>query len=552
MTNANFTLTSAHATLTASANSGTPHIRDLLADTKRCDDLIITHEKITADFSRHQLEKADLDALVKLSEECAVTSKINSMFNGSRINGTEDRAVLHVATRASRDAVIKVDGRNVVPDVYEVLDRIDAFANKIRSGQSLGATGEKLRDILVVGIGGSALGTEFVYEALKTHHESATAAKGMRMKILANVDPIDIKRALSEFDPKTTLAIICSKTFTTAETLMNAEAVKSWLVAGVGVEGLSNHLAAVSTALDLTSKFGIHPDNVFGFWDWVGGRFSVCSAVGQVPLTIMYGPTVMAKFREGARSVDNHVRSAPARQNLPMMMGLIAFWNVVYKRFNACAVLPYCQALHRFPAHIQQMCMESNGKQCMVDGTSITHPTGEIFFGEPGTNGQHSFYQLMHQGATVPADFIGFAKSQNPQHSILSSVNNHDELMCNFFAQPDALALGKDSSQLVKENCPEDLIPHKTFSGNRPSTMLLMPECDAYHVGALLSIYEHRTAVQGFLWNLNSFDQWGVQLGKVLAGTVRDYIHSKKTGDDKKSPNFKYSTQKMLNTYLTM
>lgn len=506
---------------------------------------------IQVDFSRQLIKSDELTSMIELAKSMNVEEKIKKMYDGVKINETEGRSVLHTATRANREDKYVTEGKDVVPDVYEVLDRIDSFAEKVRSGAWTGCTGKTLNNILVVGIGGSALGTEFVYEAIRTHPDASKASEGITLKILANVDPIDFKRSLSQYDAERTLCIICSKTFTTAETMMNAIAVRDWLQKELKSScQLSHHLAATSTNLKLTKEFGIIDENVFGFWEWVGGRFSVCSAVGQLPLTIMFGPKIMKEFRAGARAMDQHFKTAPLEQNLPVLMGLIGYFNSVYMNLNTCAILPYCQALHRFPAHIQQMAMESNGKGCTMAGKTIAIPTGEIFFGEPGTNGQHSFYQLMHQGTVVPADFIGFVESQNPVTVTRNGVTEslHDELMCNFFSQPDALAIGRFAEEM--KDMPEADRPPRTFPGNRPSTMILMPICNAYYVGSLLSLYEHRVATQGFIWDLNSFDQFGVELGKVLAGNVKKLLNSANKDEDIKT--FCHSSQKMINSYMKL
>jgi len=341
-----------------------------------------------------------------------------------------------------------------------------------------------------------------------------------------------VKRALSGLSAETTLVVVISKTFTTAETMLNAKTVKDWIVKELGSEAaVGKHVVACSTALDKTKAFGIDPANVFGFWDWVGGRFSVWSAVGVLPLALQYGFDIVETFLQGANAMDEHFKSAPPEANMPLIMGLLSVWNTSCLGYEACAPLPYCQALVRFVAHIQQLDMESNGKRVQMDGTPCPTSTGALYFGEPGTNGQHSFYQLMHQGRVIPAEFIGFKKSQNPISLDGEPVANHDELMSNFFAQPDALALGKTEEQLRAEGVPESLIAHKTFPGDRPSLSLLLPVCDARNLGQLLALYEHRTAVQGWVWGINSFDQWGVQLGKVLATEVRTHLVKARQGE---------------------
>ncbi|CAJ1406813.1 unnamed protein product [Effrenium voratum] len=432
-----------------------------------------------------------------------------------------------------------------------------AFSEKVRSGGFVGYTGKPLTDVLCIGIGGSYLAVEFVHEALRTDPTGAASSKGRQLRFLANVDPIDVKRALAGLKAETTLVIVISKTFTTAETMLNARTVKSWLVKELGSEqAIAKHVAACSTALatgiqrvetlDKTKAFGIDSENVFGFWDWVGGRFSVCSAVGVVPLSLQYGFEVVQKFLSGARAMDVHFQTAPLEKNLPTILGLLAVWNASCLGYEGCAVLPYCQALVRFVAHIQQLDMESNGKRVQMDGKECTVPTGAIYFGEPGTNGQHSFYQLMHQGRVIPADFIGFKTSQNPISLDGEPVSNHDELMSNFFAQPDALALGKTAEELKASGLSGPGLRHKVFSGDRPSNSLLLPVCDPYNLGLLLSLYEHRTAVQGWVWNVNSFDQWGVELGKVLGVKVRKYLSAARKGEADAS-GFQKPTQPLSN-----
>jgi len=421
----------------------------------------------------------------------------------------------------------------------------------VRSGEWKGHTGKPLTDVLAIGIGGSYLGVEFVNEALRTWAPAATAAAGRRLRFLANVDPIDVKRALDGLSAETTLVLVISKTFTTAETMLNAKTVKDWLIRELGTpDCVAKHVAACSTALDKTAAFGIDSANVFGFWDWVGGRFSVCSAVGVLPLTLQYGFENVEQFLQGAHDMDVHFQTAPLRENLPTLMGLLTLWNCTFLGYEGYAVLPYCQALVRFVAHIQQLDMESNGKRVQMDGATCPVATGAIYFGEPGTNGQHSFYQLMHQGRVIPADFIGFMTSQNPVHLEGEAASNHDELMSNYFAQPDALALGKTAEELRAEGVPETLIAHKTFPGDRPSLSLLFPVCDAYNLGQLLALYEHRTAVQGWVWDINSFDQWGVELGKVLAKEVRTYLSAARAGGGDKT-KFIGPTQRLLAKYLS-
>eukprot|EP00442_Polarella_glacialis_P053118 CAMPEP_0115081824 /NCGR_PEP_ID=MMETSP0227-20121206/19516_1 /TAXON_ID=89957 /ORGANISM="Polarella glacialis, Strain CCMP 1383" /LENGTH=573 /DNA_ID=CAMNT_0002469757 /DNA_START=65 /DNA_END=1783 /DNA_ORIENTATION=- len=530
------------------------HLRELLKDDARCESMMTEAEGVILDYCRQKVTQETMGQLFDLAKAADVEGKKRAMFAGAKINETEGRAVLHVALRAARQDEILVEGKNVVPEVYAVLDAMKAFSEKLRSGSFVGHTGKPLRDVVCIGIGGSYLGVEFVFEALKTDPAAASLAQGRRLRFLANVDPIDVKRALEGLSAETTLVIIVSKTFTTAETMLNARTVKAWLIKELGSEAcVAKHVVACSTALDKTKAFGIDPANVFGFWDWVGGRFSVCSAVGVLPLALQYGFSTVEKFLEGARAMDKHFLEAPMEQNLPTLMALLTVWNATCLGHEGYAILPYCQALVRFVAHIQQLDMESNGKRVQMDGSVCPTSTGAIYFGEPGTNGQHSFYQLMHQGRVVPADFIGFKVSQNPIRLEGEPVSNHDELMSNFFAQPDALALGKTPAECRAEGVPEKLVPHKAFTGDRPSSSILLPVCDPYHLGVLLSMYEHRTAVQGWVWGVNSFDQWGVELGKSLGVKVRKFLSAARGSGGAGGADvsgFQLPTQKLLSAML--
>ncbi|TVU44769.1 hypothetical protein EJB05_04225 [Eragrostis curvula] len=507
------------------------HLRDLMADADRCKAMTAEFEGIFLDYSRQRATGETMEKLLKLAEAAKLKEKIEKMFKGDKINSTENRSVLHVALRAPRDAVINSDGVNVVPEV--------------------GATGKALTNVVSVGIGGSFLGPLFVHTALQTDPEAAECAKGRQLRFLANVDPVDVARSIKDLDPETTLVVVVSKTFTTAETMLNARTLKEWIVSSLGPQAVSKHMIAVSTNLKLVKEFGIDPNNAFAFWDWVGGRYSVCSAVGVLPLSLQYGFPIVQKFLEGASSIDKHFYSSSFGKNIPVLLGLLSVWNVSFLGYPARAILPYAQALEKFAPHIQQLSMESNGKGVSIDGVQLSFETGEIDFGEPGTNGQHSFYQLIHQGRVIPCDFIGVVKSQQPVYLKGETVSNHDELMSNFFAQPDALAYGKTPEQLHSEKVPENLIPHKTFQGNRPSLSLLLPTLSAYEIGQLLSIYEHRIAVQGFIWGINSFDQWGVELGKSLASQVRKQLHGSRM-EGKPVEGFNPSTSSLLARYLTV
>ncbi|KAL5704579.1 glucose-6-phosphate isomerase [Ranunculus cassubicifolius] len=551
------------------------HLRDLMSDDERCKSMIVEHDGLVLDYSRQRAHQETIGKLLALAEvglifmwfylevrlyifvliifvimqAAHLKEKIGKMFDGEHINSTEDRSVLHVALRAPREKVISTDGKNVVPDVWKVLDKINEFSEKIRSGSWVGATGKALTDVVAVGIGGSFLGPLFVHTALQQDPEAIASAKGRQLRFLANVDPIDVARNITGLNPETTLVVVVSKTFTTAETMLNARTLREWITSALGPEAVAKHMVAVSTNLALVEKFGIDPNNAFAFWDWVGGRYSVCSAVGVLPLALQYGFPVVEKFLQGASSIDEHFYSTPFERNLPVLLGLLSVWNVTFLGYPARAILPYSQALEKLAPHIQQVSMESNGKGVSIDGVPLPYEAGEIDFGEPGTNGQHSFYQLIHQGRVIPCDFIGVAKSQQPVYLKGEIVSNHDELMSNFFAQPDALAYGKTPEQLKKENVPEHLIPHKTFSGNRPSISLLLPHLNAYNVGQLLAIYEHRVAVQGFIWGINSFDQWGVELGKSLATQVRKQLNASRTKGEP-IDGFNYSTKTIMSKYL--
>ncbi len=543
-------LTPAFAALRAhSAEVGRMHLRDLMQDSARIRSLTVEHDGVLLDASRQLVTDKTMKLLLELAEQAGVAKRTAAMFRGERINGTEKRSVLHVALRAPKSKKLVVDGVDVIGEVHAVNARIKKFADAVRAGRWKGATGKKLVDVVAIGIGGSYLGPEFVAEALRTDKSCAKAAAGRRLRFLANVDPIDVARALDGLDPATTLVVVISKTFTTAETMLNAKTVRAWLVKRLGSAAVARHMVAVSTNLDAVAKFGIDPANAFGFWDWVGGRYSVCSAVGLVPLALQYGWKPIESFLAGAHAIDEHFLRAPLRKNLPVLLGLFGVWNSTFLGHATRALLPYCQALHRFAAHIQQVDMESNGKGVALDGSTLPFPAGEIDFGEPGTNGQHSFYQLLHQGRVVPADFIGFVESQQPLAVKGEKVVNHDELMANFFAQPDALAFGKTADECRAEGVPDELIPHKAFPGNRPSNVLLLERLDAYAVGQLLALYEHRTAVQGFVWGNNSFDQMGVELGKVLGVKVREQLAKSRAGG-KSISGFNPSTTALLKRYL--
>ncbi len=526
------------------------HLRTLLTDAKRAQGLIIEHDGIVLDSSRQNATVETHKLLLALAKAADLPKKLTAMASGAKLNTTENRSVLHIALRAAKGTAIVVDGHDVVAEVLKVQAQIKRFSQQVRSGKWKGVTGQPLTDVVAIGIGGSYLGPEFVSESLRTDPLCAKAADGRRLRFLANVDPIDVSRALDDLDPETTLVVVISKTFTTAETMLNARTMRAWLVKHLGADAVAKHMVAVSTNLPEVAAFGIDPKNAFGFWDWVGGRYSVCSAVGLVPLALQYGWAVVERFLAGARSIDQHLLTAPMEKNLPVQMGLFGVWNSTFLGHATRALLPYCQALHKLAPHIQQVDMESNGKRVALDGSVLPFSAGEINFGEPGTNGQHSFYQLLHQGRVVPADFIGFRRSQNPLMLPGEAVSNHDELMANFFAQPDALAMGKTTAELRADGVAETLIPHKEFPGNRPSNVLLLDVLDPYTTGQLLALYEHRTAVQGFIWGINSFDQWGVELGKVLAKQVRTQLSASRARKGLAVNGFNPATTAMMQRYL--
>uniref|UniRef100_A0A7S3MTH2 Glucose-6-phosphate isomerase n=1 Tax=Strombidium inclinatum TaxID=197538 RepID=A0A7S3MTH2_9SPIT len=508
-----------------------------------------------------------MELFTKVAEETKIFEKLNAMASGEKINITENRSVLHVALRKPKEDSLVVGDTDVVKDVNEVLDRIQKFSTAVRDGTFKGHSGKKLKNIVAIGIGGSFLGPDFVSEALKHDAACNEASKGMNIRFLANVDPTDFYRATDGLDVEETLYVIVSKTFTTAETMLNARTCRNHILAHYKKANpdaqeaavLAQHLCAVSTNLKSTKEFGIMDENVFGFWEWVGGRFSVSSAVGVLPLSLLFGFENVQQFLAGMNNVDKHlVAETDVAKNLPVLMGLIGVYNTYVAGFNSRSILPYSQALIRFAAHIQQLDMESNGKSVSKGGVRLPAgvETGPIIMGEPGTNSQHSFFQLMHQGRVIPAEFIGFTKSQTPIDLEGEVVSNHQELMSNFFAQPDALAMGKDYDTLKAEGVPEHLHAHKLFPGDRPSLSLLFKgSLTAYNCGQLLALYEHRVAVEGFLYDICSFDQWGVELGKVLAKDVRKVLSSVHDGSTTKESavpenKFNESTSFLLKTFV--
>jgi glucose-6-phosphate isomerase len=493
------------------------HLRDLFADDpKRGERYSVEAEGIFLDYSKNRITNATIRLLIQLAEERGVAERRDAMFAGDKINVTEDRAVLHVALRAPKGQRIEVDGEDVVAKVHEVLGRMSDFADRVRSGHWKGHTGRRIRNVVNIGIGGSDLGPVMAYEALRHYTQ-----RDLTFRYVSNVDSTDVAEATRDLHPEETLFIVSSKTFTTLETLRNATSAREWLLAELGDEAaVAKHFVAVSTNEAEVSKFGIDTANMFGFWDWVGGRYSMDSAIGLSTM-LAIGSDNFRELLAGFHAMDEHFRTAPFERNLPVLLGLLTLWYVDFFDAQTVAVLPYDQYLKRFPAYLQQLTMESNGKSVTLDGQRVDYETGPIFWGEPGTNGQHSFYQLIHQGTKlIPADFIGFTKTLNPL------ANHHDLLMANVFAQTEALAFGKTPEQVREEGTEEWLVPHRVFDGNRPSNTILAEQLDPRTLGRLIALYEHSVFVQGVIWDLNSFDQWGVELGKVLAKRIADELEA--------------------------
>jgi glucose-6-phosphate isomerase len=469
------------------------------------------------DYSKNRVNEETLKLLVQLAQETGLEPARDAMFRGDKINITEDRAVLHVALRAPKGEVIKVDDVDVVPEVHKVLEAMGAFADRIRSGEWKGFTGKKIKNVINVGIGGSDLGPVMAYEALRHYSD-----RSLTFRFVSNVDGTDFAEAVSDLDPSETLFIISSKTFTTLETMTNAGSAREWILAGLGgdLKAVASHFVAVSTNADKVSAFGIDTANMFGFWDWVGGRYSMDSAIGLSTM-IAIGPKNFSDLLSGFHSMDEHFRTAPLEKNLPVLLGLLAVWYNDFFGAQSIAVLPYEQYLKRFPAYLQQLTMESNGKSIRLDGEHVTADTGPIYWGEPGTNGQHSFYQLIHQGTRlIPCDFIGFYKALN------SLGHHHNYLISNIFAQAEALAFGKTPEQVKAEGTPDWLNPHRVFEGNRPSNVIMADKLDPRTLGTLVALYEHSVFTQGAIWGINSFDQWGVELGKQLAQHIIPELES--------------------------
>jgi len=493
------------------------HLRDLFAqDPKRGERLTAEAEGIFLDYSKHRINDETLQLLFDLAQQSGLSEHIDAMFAGEKINITEKRAVLHTALRAPKGAVINVDGENVVPGVHEVLDRMSAFSDRVRSGGWKGYTGKRIRNVINIGIGGSDLGPVMAYEALRYYSQ-----RDLTFRFVSNVDGTDFAEATHDLDPEETLFIISSKTFTTLETMTNAQTARQWSLAKLKDEmAVAKHFVAVSTNAQEVTKFGIDTANMFGFWDWVGGRYSMDSAIGLSTM-LAIGPENFRALLAGFHAMDEHFHTAPFAENLPVIMGLLTVWYADFFGSETVAVLPYDQYLKRFPAYLQQLTMESNGKHVTLAGEEVNYETGPIYWGEPGTNGQHSFYQLIHQGTRlIPCDFIGFSKTLNPLG------NHHDLLMANVFAQSEALAFGKTAEEVKAEGTPDWLVPHRVFEGNRPSNTILVEKLTPEVLGKLVALYEHSVFTQGVIWQIDSFDQWGVELGKVLAKRIIGELES--------------------------
>ncbi len=537
------TSTGAWSRLTSLAEGFAPDLRAWFAeDPGRVERLTFTAGDLHVDLSKSFLDDDVLAALLDLAEEVGVGRRRDAMFAGEHINVTEDRAVLHEALRLPADATLEVDGQDVVAEVHDVLERVYAFADQVRSGAWTGVTGERVRTVVNIGIGGSDLGPVMAYEALAPYRHA-----DLECRFISNIDPTDAATTLAGLDPATTLFIVSSKTFGTLETLTNARLCKAWLLDGLqghdAVEAVKKHFVAVSTALDKVADFGIDPANAFGFWDWVGGRYSVDSAIGT-SLVVAIGPERFAEFLAGFHTMDEHFRTTELSANVPALMGLLNVWYSTLLGAQTHAVLPYAQLLHRFPAYLQQLTMESNGKSVRWDGTTVTTDTGEVFWGEPGTNGQHAFYQLLHQGTRlIPADFIAVANPAYPLRD--GDVDVHELLLANFFAQTRALAFGKTADEVRAEGTAEAIVPARVFSGNRPTASILAPELSPSVLGQLVALYEHITFTQGAVWGIDSFDQWGVELGKQLAQQVGPAI----AGDPEALAEQDASTRALISYY---
>ncbi len=551
MTPVDPTTTHAWSTLTRLHAAYVPDLRgDFAADPGRARDLTLTCGDLHVDLSKNLIDADIRSALVELAQEVGLDERREAMFRGDRINVTENRSVLHTALRRPRADTLIVEGVDVVAQVHEVLDQVYAFAERVRSGAWQGITGKPIATVVNIGIGGSDLGPVTVYEALKPYVQ-----QGLTCRFISNIDPNDLAEKVADLDPETTLFIVASKTFTTLETLTNARMARDWLWRSLAESGaidgsahqqtaaVAKHFVAVSTALDKVAEFGIDPANAFGFWDWVGGRYSVDSAVGTVA-AIAIGPKNFAEFLAGMHTVDEHFARTPIAENVPALMGLLNVWYVNFFKATSHAVLPYAQYLHRFAAYLQQLTMESNGKGVRADGTPVTTETGEIFWGEPGTNGQHAFYQLIHQGTQlIPADFIAVANPAHPTQD--GDADVHELFLANFFAQTKALAFGKTAAEVRAEGTPEAIVAARVFGGNRPTTSIMAPALTPAVVGQLIALYEHITFTQGIVWGIDSFDQWGVELGKQLALQIAPAI----AADDEALASQDPSTQGLIRYY---
>ncbi len=547
------TSTPAWGQLAALAQALQPDLRGwFAADPQRAEKFTLTAGDLFVDLSKNLINADVVAALVELAQQVGLEAKRDAMYRGDRINVTENRSVLHTALRRPRTDTLVVDGVDVVAQVHGVLDRIYQFANRVRSGEWRGVTGKPIKTVINIGIGGSDLGPVMVYEALKPYVQP-----GLECRFVSNIDPTDVFEKTVGVDPETTLFIVASKTFTTLETLTNARMARDWLLKALldagavdgtvqqNLDAISKHFVAVSTALDRVAAFGIDPANAFGFWDWVGGRYSVDSAVGT-SLAVALGPENFAEFLAGFNAIDNHFAQAPLEANVPALMGLLNVWYVNFFKATSHAVLPYAQYLHRFAAYLQQLTMESNGKGVRIDGSDVTTETGEIFWGEPGTNGQHAFYQLIHQGTQlIPADFIAVA---TPAHPIKDGdVDVHELFLANFFAQTKALAFGKTPDEVRAEGTAEAIVTARVFKGNRPTTSIMAPSLTPSVVGQLIALYEHITFTQGVVWGINSFDQWGVELGKQLALQIAPAVAGDAAALEAQDP----STKNLVSYYLT-
>jgi glucose-6-phosphate isomerase len=509
------------------------------ADRKRGQRMTAEAVGLFLDYSKNRVTAQTLKLLLRLADESGLRERIDAMFRGEKINITEKRAVLHVALRAPRGASIMVDGRNVVPDVHAVLDKMADFSRRVRSGAWKGHTGKRIRNVINIGIGGSDLGPVMAYEALKHYSQ-----RSLTFRFVSNVDGADLVEATRDLDPAETLVIVSSKTFTTLETMTNAQSARDWLLKKLAgnAKAVAKHFVAVSTNAEKVSAFGIDTANMFGFWDWVGGRYSMDSAIGLSTM-LAIGPDRFRAMLDGFHQMDEHFRTAPFEKNLPVLMGLLSIWNNDFLEAHTTAVLPYEQYLKRFPAYLQQLTMESNGKHVTLDGKNVDYKTCPIYWGEPGTNGQHSFYQLIHQGTRlIPCDFIAFAQSLTPLGP------HHDILLANVFAQAEALAFGKTAEEVRAEGTPEWLVPHRVFEGNRPSNTILAERLTPEVLGKLVALYEHSVFTQGVIWHIDSFDQWGVELGKVLAQRIIPEL------DNKAAPKLKHdsSTNNLIRRYRKM